>query len=168
MLAYLLRAVLATLLACCLPVQAATWDVRVVRVLDGDTLVVTHGGRRVSVRLVDIDAPESDQPWGRASRRSLQQLVRGHELRLTTHGRDRYRRVLGSATRVPDGLDVNLEQVRRGMAWASSRSRNRRAFDTAQAMARAERRGLWADRRPVPPAEWRRMHRPPRDAARAP
>lgn len=138
--------------------RAGTLDARVVRVVDGDTITVQSGRRELTVRLVYIDAPEHDQPYGREARRSLEQLVRLDRIRLETKGRDKYGRTLGRVVRAADGLDVNLAQVERGLAWSYSRSEARGEFDHAEAAARRSRRGLWADARPVSPRTWRRSH----------
>jgi hypothetical protein len=54
------------------PAAAST----VVPVGDGDTLRVTDGGQRVTIRLACIDAPETAQtPYGMASRLQLQGLA---------------------------------------------------------------------------------------------
>lgn len=139
-------------------VRAGTLEARVVRVVDGDTITVQSGRRELTVRLLYIDAPEHDQPFGREARRSLEQLVRLDRVRLETRGRDKYGRTLGRVVRVADGLDVNLAQVERGLAWSYSRSEARVEFDRAEATARRSRRGLWAEARPISPRTWRRSH----------
>lgn len=61
-----------------------------------------------------------------------------------------------------DGHDANLEQVRRGCGWHYKRYMNeqphidRLAYNAAEESARAGRVGLWADRDPVLPWDWRR------------
>jgi len=62
---------------------------------------------------------------------------------------------------VVDGIDVGLERIKRGMAWAFVRylkelePERRAAYLAAEAAARSERRGLWRDPAPMPPWEWR-------------
>jgi endonuclease YncB( thermonuclease family) len=52
-------------------------------------------------------------------------------------------------------VDVNLAQVRRGMAWAYVQYATDRRIFRAERKARAAKRGLWADAHPVPPWVWR-------------
>lgn len=137
-------------------VVAAVWESPVVHVADGDTLTVLRRGRRETIRLLYVDAPESDQRYGRESRRALQQLVRGARVRVDSRGRDRYGRTLAEIRRLPDGLDVNLEQVRQGLAWANARGAQAPRFDAEEAAARTRRAGLWQDPAPIPPRTWRR------------
>ena len=130
---------------------------QVVRVKDGDSLVINSDGRNVDVRLADIDAPEYRQPHGDAARTVLRALVEGREVQLQLVGGDAYRRIVAHV--FVDGVDVNAQLVRRGLAWV------RRDYDPAPRLirhedeARAARRGLWADANAVPPWEWRRGQR---------
>ncbi len=146
-------------LACGLSVaSAATLTGQVSQVADGDTFTLRARSRPVKIRLVNIDAPESDQAWGFQSKRSLESLVRLETVRVRTRGLDKYQRVLGEVVRVRDGLDVNLEQVRKGMAWAYTRGAARGRFEAAEQTARENRLGLWQDAAPVRPGNWRRRH----------
>ena len=77
--------------------------------------------------------------------------------------RDRYGRIVGFI--LVDGQDVNLTQVKTGMAWfyryyQKELSReNRKLYAQAEDEARATKKGLWQDKNPMPPWEWRRLHR---------
>ncbi len=149
-----------TCFLCAPPSLARTVEARVVSVADGDTVRIrSRGGEPETVRLLYIDAPEHDQPGGREARRALQELVRVERVRLETRGRDRYARTLGHLRRVSDGLDVNLELVRRGHAWANARGAMRRRYEAAEREARAARRGLWQAPNPVSPYHWRHRAR---------
>jgi micrococcal nuclease len=139
--------------------HAATLTARVTDVHDGDTITVRVRTKSITIRLVYIDAPELAQSWGRESRRALQELVRLEEVQVRTRGKDKYSRTLGEVTRTRDGLDVNLEQVRRGMAWAYTRGAARTAYDAAQRQAHEARIGLWRDPAPVRPSSWRKQQR---------
>lgn len=129
-------------------------------VADGDTVRVrSRGSEQETVRLLYIDAPEHDQPGGREARRALQEMVRVERVRIETRGKDRYARTLGHLRRVSDGLDVNLELVRRGHAWANARGAMRPRYEAAEREARAARRGLWQAPNPVSPYHWRHRAR---------
>lgn len=136
---------------------------QVVRVKDGDSLVVASGGQQVDVRLADIDAPEYNQPHGDAARAALQALVGGREVRLGLVGGDAYRRIIANVH--VDDVHVNAALVRGGHAWV------RRAYDPPAPLSAAEdeakhaRRGLWAQNDPTPPWEWRRARRGSRSRA---
>jgi endonuclease YncB( thermonuclease family) len=138
---------------------AATLTARVTDVHDGDTITVRARTKTITIRLVYIDAPELSQSWGRESRRALQELVRLEEVRVRTRGKDKYARTLAEVSRTRDGLDVNLELVRRGMAWAYTRGAARNAYDAAERQAHEARMGLWQDPAPVRPSRWRKQQR---------
>lgn len=135
---------------------ADTFEAVVEAVLDGDTVIVRHDGYPVRIRLADIDAPEKAQPYGDASRRSLEELTLHKTIHLETRAHDRYGRTV--ALLRADGRSVNAEQLRRGMAWEYSYFHSNRAYKAMQKEARQAQRGLWADDAPVPPWQWRKAH----------
>jgi len=129
----------------------------VVRVVDGDTVVVAfEGGRTENVRLIGIDTPE--KPGGHlpaecfgaeASALAAILLPPGTPVLLTggVETRDVYDRLLAYVHRATDGLLVNMALAREGYAAALSIAPNTdysAHFAGAVEMARAENRGLWA------------------------
>jgi len=64
-----------------------------------------------------------------------------------------------------DGRDINLEQIRSGMAWhykeyeREQTEEDRELYAGAEHEARSARRGLWIDPNPIEPAEFRREER---------
>ena len=72
----------------------------------------------------------------------------------------RYGRVLGVV--FAESRDVGLIQIERGFAWhykayqRDQSAKDARGYAEAEEAARSARRGLWADRNPVPPWEWRK------------
>jgi endonuclease YncB( thermonuclease family) len=145
----------AWLLAAFSAVHADTFEGKVVRVADGDTLTVLVNHNQIKVRLVEIDAPERKQAFGSRSRQSLSDLCGSKTATVEWTEKDRYGRVLGRVTCA--GVDANAEQVRRGMAWVFDRYVKDRTLYALQGEAKAARRGLWAEKSPVPPWEWRRV-----------
>ena len=149
---------LLALLLCmlCGIVQAEEFVTKVIAVLDGDTVLIHHGGHMLKVRLVDIDAPEKDQPFGTSSQRSLADMVLGKPVRFVSQAMDTYGRMVASLS--VDGLAVNAEQIRLGMAWEYSHYHSNHELIALEAEARAVPRGLWAQSAPTPPWEWRKQH----------
>lgn len=137
---------------------------RVVGVADGDTITVLNAERgQVKVRLEGIDAPEKAQPYGQASKHSLSQLVFGRHVRLECNKIDRFRRKVCRVFR--GDLDVNREQIARGMAWHLDRyaeeqpEDERLADEKAEMGARGRGAGLFADPRAVAQWDWRATRR---------
>ena len=143
------------------PVSAATLEGLVVGVADGDTLTVLDKGRRQhKIRLAGIDAPERRQDFGQRSKQSLSELAYRQYVQVDVSKQDRYGRSVGKVLR--GSVDVNLEQVRRGLAWHYKEYQkeqpvvDRRAYADAENEARGLRRGLWTLTDPMPPWEYRR------------
>ncbi len=128
---------------------------RVVHVIDGDTLdMLTPDKKEVRVRLLEIDAPERSQAFGNRARQGLAELCAGKQAVLKATDEDRYGRTLARV--YCDGVDANLAMVEQGLAWAYRRYAKDPAILTAEQEARAEQRGLWVDKNPTPPWEYRR------------
>ncbi len=146
------------------PALADTLTGKVVKVADGDSITVLDStNTQHRIRLQGIDAPERKQPFGNASRKNLASLVAGKEVTVKWDKRDRYRRIVGFV--LVDGQDVNLAQVKAGMAWfyryyQKELSReNRKLYAKVEYQARTDRMGLWQDKNPIPPWEHRRLYR---------
>ncbi len=75
--------------------------------------------------------------------------------------RDRYGRTVGVVL-LPDGRSLNHELVRAGLAWMYRRYTDDQSLSDLEEEARVARRGLWADRNPNPPWEWRIARKNPR------
>lgn len=140
--------IIATLLACQL-------TGKVVSVYDGDTLTVRTASETIKVRLIHIDSPERGQAFGTKARQNLSDLTFGKEVTLEGSERDRYKRLL--AVVKVDGLEVNLEQVKAGYAWAFLEYKPPENYIAAEKKARATKAGLWADKKPIPPWDYRKQ-----------
>jgi len=134
---------------------------RVVGIADGDTLtVLTPDYRKERIRLSGIDAPEKRQAFGQVSKQHLSDLAYGKAISVVFRKRDRYQRILGKV--FVNAADVGLDQIRSGLAWHYKKyereqsPEDRVAYARAEEKARAERRGLWRDPKPVPPWAFRR------------
>lgn len=128
---------------------------RVVGVSDGDTLTVLSARReRLKCRLYGIDAPEKKQAYGQASKLSLSELSFGMTANIDIVGRDRYGRAICKIAVA--GVDVNKEQIVRGMAWMYRRYASDRSYSDAELRAQARRVGIWREMQPVAPWEFRR------------
>lgn len=132
------------------PVLSADIHGRVVRVLDGDTIEVMDSRKAVRIRLVNIDAPEKKQDYGRWSTDMMKSLVAGKTVTVTYFQRDRYGRILGQVY-APDGMNVNQFMVRAGAAWVYEQYNTDPVLPVFQNEARQQKRGLWSDADPVPP-----------------
>jgi micrococcal nuclease len=127
----------------------------VTRVVDGDTVVASIGGRSERVRYIGMDTPEDVKPgtpvqcYSRAAAAENRRLVAGRRVRLVVdaEARDRYGRLLAYVYRSRDHLFVNARLVRGGYAVPLTIPPNvahAEHFRTLAAVARRKGRGLWS------------------------
>ena len=155
--AAVVSAVMATVPMCPAPDAQGQPTWRVETIHDGDTVTcIDAEGRPQKIRLIGIDAPEYDQPFGRDSRAALAAKLAGHRVRVEGAARDQHGRLLG--TLWIGARNINRELVADGMAWVFGGFAPPPDLVDAEATARQARRGLWSDARPVPPSEWRSSH----------
>lgn len=141
-------------------------EARVIRVIDGDTVVVAKQWRRIRVRLDSIDCPEDGQHWGDTATYGLIKMIGGRAVRLEEHGLDSHGRTLATIyvrhTSGQEWVNVNERMVTLGHAWVMRRfydhlPRDRQAkLNRLEEWARSKRVGLWRIQDPVPPWSWRR------------
>ena len=143
---------------------------RVVRVIDGDTIIV--GRDRIEpfkVRLIGVDTPEVAQPtrqsleyYGREASLFAADLLKGEHVYLACEGdpptKDKYARILAYVYRAPDGLFVNAEIIRQGYGHAYVRY----TFKYLEEFRRLDRSCQAGGKGPVGPT--RQGVRPPQDA----
>ena len=138
--------------------SSLAWTGKVVAIHDGDTISALQRGRAIKVRLNAIDAPELHQPFGQQSRRSLSGLCYGRFASIESEARDKYGRVVAHVR--CGGVDVNAEQIRRGMAWHYAKYSDSAELRNLEIEARERRRGLWSSGKPEPPWDYRHKDDP--------
>jgi endonuclease YncB( thermonuclease family) len=147
---------------------------RVVGVADGDTVTVLDADHQQhKIRIAGIDAPEKKQPFGQRSKANLSALVFNREVEIVGGKRDRYGRTVAKvivakidclSADCPKTEDAGLRQIEVGLAWwyrkyAKEQSRQDRAeYEAAELGTRSHAIGLWSEKYPEPPWEFR--HRP--------
>jgi endonuclease YncB( thermonuclease family) len=133
------------------------WQAKVVGVSDGDTITVLRGGNeQVKIRLYGIDAPESSQPFGKASKTNLSSLVFGKMVEIEATDTDKYGRTVAKV--LVGEIDANARQIHDGYAWLYKqycKSSDCQDWAVLESVAQKSERGLWAEASPVPPWEWR-------------
>lgn len=127
------------------------------QVIDGDTVkVIGSDNIELDVRLAEIDAPEIDQPYGKISKATLEELISGKDVELRDIKKGRYGRSVANI--YCGGVWINIELVKSGAAWRYKESSSDDLI-MAEAHARKERRGLWGEPEPIAPWEWREQKR---------
>ena len=129
---------------------------RVVSVTDGDTFKAKIQGAVMTFRMSDIDAPESDQRYGREARAILMAALDGKDVVMLRIGNDTtYGRFVVHVWIA--NLHINREVVAQGAAWFDAEYAHDNCLFEVENEARDAKRGLWKlppeDR--IPPWEWR-------------
>jgi micrococcal nuclease len=131
---------------------------RVESVVDGDTIRVSQGVRRLTIRLIGVDAPETGhgdrapEPFGAEATILARRMLAGRSVTLEYDGGprlDRYGRTL-AFVRLEDGRLFNEEIIRAGYARVYERFsfRHKEAFRAAEREAQRAARGMWAGTSP--------------------
>lgn len=135
----------------------------VVAVADGDTITVLSEGVQYKIRLSGIDAPEKSQAFGNQSKQSLSDMVFSKTVVIDFNKRDKYNRIVGKV--LLNRNDINIEQIKRGLAWhykqyeKEQELADRSNYANEEYIARRDKRGLWAESKPIPPWEFRKNNR---------
>lgn len=137
---------------------------KVIKVTDGDTVNVLTGDNQThKIRLSGIDAPEKSQAFGNKSKQALADEVDGKTVTVEFNKRDKYQRIVGKV--IFNGNDVNLGQIKRGLAWHYKKYENEQDVDdrsiyaNAEYLAQRDKVGLWFDANPIPPWDFRKQKR---------
>ncbi len=159
-----LLAALLLLAAFCPGVRAQdgpqSWRGRVLVVIDGDSLVVRRQGKRVKVRLAQVDCPEPQQPFGRQAKRFTIRAALGKTVLVENAVVDPYyKKRMRASVILPDGRDLGLELVKEGLAWNYRRYSTNPLLPDLEKDARRQKLGLWSQPHPTPPWQWRKLRK---------
>ena len=147
------------------PAQEAAADLAqftgtVIAIAEGDTITVLNADKQhVKIRLYGIDCPEIGQAFGNHAKQSTSDAVFGKRVTVQPTGTDRYGRMVAIVL-MPDGNSLNEHLVRDGLAWVYPQFCIREEIcaplTKLEQAVKLSKRGLWIDKEPVPPWEWRR------------
>lgn len=129
---------------------------KVVKVIDGDTVdILTANKQKIRVRLLDIDAPESKQAYGNASRKYLASLIAAKNVFVKESKKDIYERSLG--TIFLNEMNINEKMVENGYAWAYRYKgvANNKLMVKLETRAKQNKKELWKDKHPIAPWNYR-------------
>jgi endonuclease YncB( thermonuclease family) len=143
------------------PCLAWAWSGMVLGVTDGDTIKVMGAHKKpVKIRLYGIDTPERGQAFSKRAKQFTSDMVFGKIVDVHQMDTDRYGRTVALVS--VDKQLLNKELVKAGLAWVYDRYCSEpicESWRSFQLRARMDKRGLWAEPKPVPPWEFRRKKR---------
>ncbi len=127
------------------------------RIIDGDGFIAQRMGRQIPVRLYGIDAPEYGDYYANEAKKYLTRQVLGKTVIIREYYTDTYGRKIADV--FLGKRCINQLLVERGFAWVHIYYCHRDVcvrWKKKQALARKEKRGVWRQKKPVPP--WVRKH----------
>lgn len=128
--------------------------IKIIKIYDGDTITaLTSQKEKIKIRLYGIDAPELKQPFGKASKCHLIDLISNKSLNINEKGKDKYGRTL--AVLYNGDQDINAQMVIDGYAWAYDKFS--KDYVTFQQNAQLLKKGLWIDKDVVRPSDFRKL-----------
>lgn len=150
---------LAIILSCFLStdVEAASLFGKVIEVNSGDVITVFNLNRPVRVKLLGVDAPESNQAFGDVARKHLSYLVLHKSVLVEYSGIAADSSLTGRV--LLNDADIGAQMIRDGAAWFDTNTNRLNANDRdiyqhSEQAARTEKRGLWQAENPIAPWEF--------------
>lgn len=146
---------------------------QVIKVEDGDTLVVIYEYRKIIVKLAGIDAPEINQVYGKESKDFVEKISLNQLVDVNTKDK------ITPLTEITSGdvctknnrrLCIIRELIRNGLAWCNTQDRKHPTSSlirSVEAIARKNKIGLWSDPDAIPPWEFRVVDANRKKAAKA-
>jgi endonuclease YncB( thermonuclease family) len=139
-----------------IPYILEAWEGEVIKVVDGNTVVVSREGRTVNLSLDGIDVPEKNQAFGKEAKEFLANMVLNKKVDIKEKGASKGSHTFADVY-VLKGYKhcVNEELLRNGLAWYDSANSKSSKLSRIEKLARQEKRGLWTDTNAISPWEYR-------------
>ncbi len=135
--------------------QNSSFEGKVVRIIDGDTIEVNHENKLTRIRFFGIDAPELKQSFGKQSKEALSGILSGKQVEIIYKNKDTYGRIVAIVKL--NNVDINRFLVSKGYAWADTYYSN--AYIKEQENAKKNHLGLWKEGNPIEPYKWRKHNK---------
>lgn len=131
---------------------------KVVGIKDGDTIVVLDdNNNQITLRLAEVDCPESGQPFGKNAKQFTSSQVFGKTVKYYPTNSDRYGRTVAKV--YYDGKYLSEEIIKAGLGWWYYRYSDNKNLGKLQDIAKNKKLGLWSHTQVIPPWEFRRSEK---------
>lgn len=129
---------------------------KVIKIKDGDTIVVLLEDKtEQTLRLAEVDCPESGQAFGNSAKQFTSDQVFGKNVVFYTVGKDRYGRSVAGVFYDGDKY-LSREIVKAGFGWWYFKASKNTELQKFQDEAKSKKLGLWGDKNAVSPWEFRK------------
>lgn len=130
---------------------------KVVGVKDGDTVVVLlNDNSQKTLRLAEVDCPESGQPFGKNAKQFTSDQVFGKTIKFIQTDVDRYGRTIAKVY-YDNEKYLSEEIIRAGLGWWYFRYSNNKKLGDLENIAKNKKVGLWRDSKMIAPWEFRKL-----------
>lgn len=97
---------------------------KVIGIKDGDTVLVLLGDNiQKTLRLAEVDCPETGQPFGKNAKQFTSSQIFGKNIQFIETDADRYGRTIAKIY-YDDGKYISAEIIKNGLGWWGNRSIN--------------------------------------------
>lgn len=128
---------------------------KVIGIKDGDSIVVLlENNTQKTLRLAEIDCPESGQPFGKNAKKFTSDKVFGKTIEFVETDSDRYGRNIAKIY-YDEGKYLSEELIKVGLAWWYFRYSDNKNLGKFESQARSSKLGIWFDKKAIAPWEWR-------------
>lgn len=132
-------------------------NAKVIGIKDGDTIVVLLEGKtQQTLRLAEVDCPESGQAFGKNAKQFTSDAVFGKEITFEKTDEDRWGRSIAKVYYDED-LYLSAEIIKAGLGWWYYRYSDDESLGELESQARENKLGIWQDSNPIPPWEYRNL-----------
>lgn len=133
---------------------AQTFTGKVIAVKDGDTIVLLHEKKKITVRLEHVDCPEKNQPFGYKAKQFVSGFCFSKNVKIISNvKRDRNGRWIAEV--FYQNKNLGKELIKNGLAWHFKRFSKHKEYALLEIEARKKKIGLWQDAKPIAPWNWR-------------
>lgn len=129
---------------------------KVIGIKDGDTVVVLDSlNLQTTLRLAEVDCPEKSQPFGTKAKQFTSDQIYRKQIKYVVTDIDRYGRSIAMIY-YDDDKYLSAELIKKGLAWHYKRYSISEELANFENSARLQKVGLWFEKKPIEPWEWRR------------
>jgi micrococcal nuclease len=144
------------ILLCAISCQALpkNFEALVVEVKDGDTIKILYKKKGYIIRLEGIDCPEKKQAFGNKAKQLTSSLCFNKVVKVISNGKqDQYKRIVAKV--YIGNRNLSEELIAQGLAWHYKKYSDDLVYSTLEKQAIKKKIGLWSDKKPVAPWEFR-------------
>ena len=139
--------------------SVAQTSAKVIGIKDGDTiLILLENKTQKTLRLAEVDCPESGQPFGKNAKDFTSSQVFGKIISFVETDQDRYGRTIAKVY-YDNGKYLSKEIIKNGLGWFYFKYSNNKELEKLHYDAKEKKLGLWQDIKAISPYEWRQLQK---------